>query len=97
MFKLKQRSELISILPMLIAVDSVRGLAAQSAKKILSVDVFTTQLLSLTTLHRIFTSRRGDKTGISTRSSSHAKQAQYLAYFKTLIIGAAHRIKMSFG
>lgn len=91
MFKLKQRSELISILPMLIAVDSVRGLAPQSAKKILSVDVFTTQL------HRIFTSRRGDKTGISTRSSSHAKQAHYLAYFKTLIIGAAQRIKMSFG
>ena len=66
-------------------------------KKMLSVDVLTTQLLSLTTLHRIFTSRRGGKTGISTRSSSHAKQAQYLAYFKTLIIGAAERIKMSFG
>ena len=33
MFTLKQRSELISILSMLIAVDSVRGLAAQSAKK----------------------------------------------------------------
>ena len=96
MFKLKQRSELISILPMLIAVDSVGGLAAQSPPppQILSVDVFTTQLLSLTTLHSIFTSRKEDGTGILRGHRVMRSKRSILQILRPcMIIGAAQRIK----